>query len=81
MELSRERFDLFFCPITTKLLGEGILRVFIPKDDITQLREKSEILVDQIRSIDKKRLIKKIGDLPKSLQKKILENLRILVLE
>jgi mRNA interferase MazF len=43
-----------------------LLRVHIPFQDATTtgLTEPSDIIVDQIRSIDNQRLIKKLGELP-----------------
>lgn len=40
----------------------------------------SDIMMDQIRAIDNKRLIKKVGDLPVSLIDKVNENI-LLVLD
>jgi mRNA interferase MazF len=54
------------CPITTQLSSATLLRVNIPFQDTstTGLTEPSDIIVDQIRSIDNQRLIKKLGELP-----------------
>jgi mRNA interferase MazF len=54
------------CPITTQLSVATLLRVHIPFQDATTtgLTEPSDIIVDQIRSIDNQRLIKKMGELP-----------------
>ena len=54
------------CPITTQLSVATLLRVHIPFQDATTtgLTEPSDIIVDQIRSIDNQRLIKKLGELP-----------------
>ncbi len=65
------------CPITTNVKRDSeILRVHIKKG-ITNLNQNCDIMIDQIRAIDNKRLIKKIGDLPKDLISKIKENLLI----
>lgn len=49
------------CPVSTNVQPESeILRVHLKKG---QLDKQSDILVDQIRAIDKKRLIKKVGKL------------------
>ncbi len=51
------------CPITTNVkLDAEILRVHLPKG-LAKLKEDCDIMIDQIRAIDNKRLIKKIGDL------------------
>lgn len=51
------------CPITTNVKSDAeILRVHLTKDS-AKLKEDSDIMTDQIRAIDNKRLLKKIGDL------------------
>jgi len=44
-----------------------------------QLDKLSDVLVDQIRSIDNKRLISKLGELTKEQREKLKENLRIVL--
>jgi mRNA interferase MazF len=53
-----------------------ILRVHLKKN---QLEKLSDILVDQIRAIDNKRLINRIGELTKEQKVKLKENLRIVL--
>ena len=65
------------CPITTNVKKDSnILRVHIKKG-IANLNENCDIMIDQIRAIDNKRLIKKIGDLPNDLKELVKENLLI----
>ena len=54
------------CPLTTQLSPATLLRVHIPLNEshTTGLTEPSDVIVDQIRSIDNQRLIKKLGELP-----------------
>jgi mRNA interferase MazF len=54
------------CPITTQLSVATLLRVHLPLNEsqTTGLTEASDVIVDQIRSIDNQRLIKKLGELP-----------------
>ena len=67
------------CPITTKVQKEAeILRVHLKKG-IADLQESCDIMIDQIRSIDNKRLIKKIGDLPAEQIEKVKENILIVL--
>ena len=55
------------CPITTKLnLESEILRVHLNKGT-ANLKENCDILVDQIRAIDNKRLSKRLGKLPENI--------------
>ena len=53
------------CPITTQLSAATLLRVHIPfkETSTTGLSEPSDVIVDQIRSIDNQRLVKKLGEL------------------
>ena len=51
------------CPITTNVKADILLlRVHLKKD---QLQKQSDILIDQIRAIDNRRLIKRLGKLTK----------------
>lgn len=66
-------------PITTKTNKDSvILRVHLKKGD-ANLHEPCDIMIDQIRAIDNKRLIKKIGVLPEELIETVKENIRIVL--
>lgn len=65
------------CPITSKVNPEvNILRIHLKKG---QLEKLSDVLVDQIRAIDNKRLIKKLGSLTNDQIKSLKTNLRIVL--
>ena len=67
------------CPITTNVQKDSdILRVHLKKG-MANLNEDCDIMVDQIRAIDNKRLIKKVGKIPTDLIEKIKENIAIIV--
>jgi len=67
------------CPLTTKVQKDAeILRVHLKKG-ITALNENCDIMIDQIRAIDNKRLIRKIGELPANLADKVKENILIVL--
>ncbi len=67
------------CPITTNIQKDSeILRVHIKKGT-SNLNENCDIIIDQVRAIDNKRLIKKIGDLESHLSKLVIENLLIIL--
>ncbi len=67
------------CPLTTNVEEKAkILRVHIQKGT-ADLHEPCDILIDQIRAIDNKRLIKRVGVLPIDLAEKIKENIAILL--
>lgn len=65
------------CPITTKINPEiELLRVHLKK---SQLHKPSDILVEQIRAIDNKRLIKRLGSLTKDQTEKLKYNLKVIL--
>jgi len=67
------------CPITTNVaLDSEILRVHIKKGT-ANLKSDSDIMIDQIRAIDNRRLTKKVGELPRDLQFKVKENIKIIL--
>lgn len=67
------------CPITTNINEDSdILRVHIKKGE-ANLHQNSDVMIDQIRAIDNKRLLNKVGDLPKKLIDTVKENLMILI--
>ena len=67
------------CPVTTNIINEvSFLRVHLSKKG-TNLVKDSDILVDQVRSIDNRRLIKRVGKLPAFINDKIKENLGIVL--
>ena len=65
------------CPLTTNITnGARVLRVFVKKGT-AHLDHDCDIMIDQIRAIDNKRLIKKIGSLPSSIAERVKENIMI----
>ncbi|TCO06889.1 type II toxin-antitoxin system PemK/MazF family toxin [Natronoflexus pectinivorans] len=67
------------CPITTNVEKEAdILRVHLKKG-MANLHENCDIMIDQIRSIDNNRLIKKVGNLPTELIDKVKESIVIIL--
>jgi len=48
------------CPLTTKIKGYKGNLVLEP-DEVNGLSEKSEVVIFQVRSVSKERLVKKIG--------------------
>lgn len=66
------------CPITTNVQKDAeILRVHL-KMGMSKLKEDCDILIDQVRAIDNKRLQKKLGDLPEEIENQIKRNLAII---
>jgi len=67
------------CPITTNIKnGVSILRVNLKKGE-GGMKKPSSIMIDQIRAIDNKRFVKKIGTLPKKLQSLVVNNIAIIL--
>jgi mRNA interferase MazF len=67
------------CPITTLVEKDAeILRVHLKKG-VSKLHEDCDIMIDQIRAIDNKRLIKKLGIVTPEIIEKIKENMAILL--
>ena len=59
--LNRSHPSTIICPLTTKIAGfENPLRVALPTG-VSGLKRPSDILVDQIKSIDNRRLRRKLG--------------------
>ena len=66
------------CPLTKNVRKEiEILRIHLKKGTCG-LEENCDIMLDQIRAIDNKRLIKKVGAIPIDLVTPIKDNLKIL---
>lgn len=67
------------CPITTNVKKDSeILRVYLKKGT-ANLHQDCDIMIDQLRAIDNKRLIKKIGKLSKDLSELVKDNLKIII--
>jgi len=67
------------CPLTTNVIDQSdVLRVHLKKGE-ANIQENCDIMIDQIRAIDNKRLIKKIGILPDRLMGKVKESVTIVL--
>ena len=62
-------------PCTTRLTGENLLRVVLPRG-IAGNREECEVMVDQSRAIDNRRLVRALKPLPRTILAEVLEKLR-----
>ena len=75
--LNEAHLSTLICPITTNVKKEiELLRVHLIKGQLDKL---SDILVDQVRAIDNKRLLKKLGQLTKGQKHDLKANLRIVL--
>lgn len=67
------------CPVTTNIFQKTeILRVNMSKNE-AGLKQRSAILVDQLRAIDNKRLVKRLGRLNKSSRERLIDNLKVIM--
>lgn len=67
------------CPLTTHIHPQAnILRVHLRKGE-AGLMEKSDIMVDQLRAIDNHRFFKRLGMIGRTSQKKLAENIQIIL--
>jgi len=65
------------CPLTTRISDKAeILRVYLAKGT-AQLDQPCDVMLDQVRAIDNRRLVKKTGRLPEDLVRKVRDNLKI----
>jgi mRNA interferase MazF len=75
--LNDTHLSTLVCPVTTNVQPEmELLRVHLRKN---QLDKPSDILVDQIRAIDNKRLLQKIGRLTPGQIQSIKQNISIVL--
>lgn len=64
-------------PCTTKLAGESLLRVYLPRGIAGNIAD-CEIMIDQSRAIDNRRIKRRLGMLPRRLLAEVKEKLRLL---
>jgi mRNA interferase MazF len=77
--LLKDHPSTIVCPITTNVAPESdILRVHI-KNGTANLKSDSDVMIDQIRAIDNRRLTSKVGELTRELQLKVKENIKIIL--
>jgi mRNA interferase MazF len=77
--LNKHHSSSIICPITTNIQKESeILRIHLKKG-CCGLNESCDIMIDQIRAIDNKRLLKKVGAAPLEISEKLKENLKIIL--
>ena len=62
-------------PCTTRLTGENLLRVVLPRG-VAGNRQECEVMMDQSRAIDNRRLVRTLKPLPRSLLREVDEKLR-----
>jgi len=76
--LNKYHPSTIICPITTNVkMDTEILRVHLKKGS-AKLKEDCDIMIDQVRAIDNKRLLKKVGELNNEQINYIKSNLEII---
>jgi mRNA interferase MazF len=77
--LNNNHPSTIICPLTTHIHPQSdILRVHLRTGE-GGLAEKSDIMVDQLRAIDNRRFIKRLGMIGRLSQKKLAENIQIIL--
>jgi mRNA interferase MazF len=64
-------------PCTTRLAGENLLRVYLPRGLAGNIKE-CELMIDQSRAIDNRRLKRPLGRLPRLVLEEVKQKLRLL---
>jgi mRNA interferase MazF len=76
--LNRHHPSTVICPITRKVQpGSEILRIHLAKGSCG-LDEACDVMIDQVRAIDKVRLMNKVGKIPAESANKIKFNLSVI---
>lgn len=77
--LNKEHPSTIICPITTNVQPESeILRVHLKKSKYG-LKEDCDVMIDQVRAIDNRRLLRKIGEVDSNVGEIIRENLKVVL--
>lgn len=77
--LNKEHPSAIVCPITTHVNPDSeILRVHLKKSTFG-LKEDCDIMIDQVRAIDNRRLVKRVGVVDSDKADKVRQNLRIVM--
>jgi mRNA interferase MazF len=79
--LNEEHPSVIICPITTKVkLKAKLLRIHLKRGE-AGLESDSDIIVDQVRAIDNRRLREHLGEISDKNKHLLLTSLRLLILE
>ncbi len=68
----------FVLPCTTRRTGDSVLRVSLPVRSAGNLRE-CEVMIDQGRAIDNRRILRRLGEAPQPILTEIREKVRRLL--
>ncbi|MEQ8241599.1 MAG: type II toxin-antitoxin system PemK/MazF family toxin [Cyclobacteriaceae bacterium] len=67
------------CPMTTQLSHSELTKIKIEPSKISGLKIFSWVVMDQVRAVDNKRLIEKIGSLPDTHYERVNRSLKIMM--
>ena len=71
--------SVIVCPLTTNVQPQAnLLRVHLKKGE-AGMKGNCDIMIDQVRAIDSKRLLKRIGKITQVLLEKVKEDLKIIM--
>lgn len=73
-----EHHSTFVVPCTTRLIGESLLRVSLPRG-MAGNDADCEVMIDQGRAIDNRRLRRRLGALPKPVLGEVKKKMRLLL--
>ena len=73
-----EHPSTFVVPCTTRLAGENLLRVLLPHG-IAGNAADCEVMIDQGRAIDNRRLRERLGTVPRPVLREVKEKRRLLL--
>ena len=77
--LNKVHPSTIICPLTTNVQQESeILRIHLKKGE-SNLKTDCDIMLDQVRAIDNKRLVKKVGKLSAQKAELLVENMKIIL--
>ncbi len=79
--LNQEHPSVIICPITSQVNRKAnILRIHLKRGE-AGLKSDSDIIVDQIRAIDNRRIREHLGEIADKNKQLLLKSLRLLILE
>ena len=67
------------CPITTNIKKDSEILLVHLRKGMANLHQNCDIMIDQIRAIDNKRMTKKVGNIPTNLIEIVKENIKIIM--
>lgn len=77
--LNHHHPSTIICPITSQIIqGVEVLRTHISSND-SGLDRPSDVMIDQVRAIDNRRLIKRLGSIKDEEKLAIQKNLRVVL--